>query len=170
MYELLYSVEHKRRYFKDVGDQTVDGTHWLPWYGLIILWKAMGTKTFQLPAFFKISLVTLYLKPLYTMHYKGLLKAIMHYTVFLSRFVAFLRLEIKFSKLFVQPHHLVTCAHHKSSFSFFWTSCDSFVTFMQLIMYICLRFPSLSVAIVMLLKMYYIVLCAIVLPLKTSSH
>ncbi len=41
---------------------------------------------------------------------------------------------------------------------------------MQLIMYICLLFPTLSVAIVMLLKMYYVVLCAIVLPLKTSSH
>ncbi len=41
-------------------------------------------------------------------------------TVFLSLFGAFLRTEIKFSKLLVQPpHHLVTCAHHKSSFSFF---------------------------------------------------
>jgi len=30
--------------------------------------------------------------------------------------------EIKFSKLLVQPpHHLVTCAHHEISFSFFWT-------------------------------------------------
>ncbi len=44
------------------------------------------------------------------------------------------------------------------SFSFFLTSCDCFGTFMQLIMYICLRFPTLSVANVMLLKMYYIVL------------
>ncbi len=92
-------------------------------------------------------------------------------TVFLSRFGAFLRSEIKFSKLLVQPpHHLVTCAHHKISFSFFWTSCDCFGTFMQLIMYICLRCPTLSVANVMLLKIYYIVLCAIVLPLKTSSR
>ncbi len=41
---------------------------------------------------------------------------------------------------------------------------------MQLIMYICLQFPTLAVAIAMLLKMYYVVLCAIVLPLKTSSH
>ncbi len=41
---------------------------------------------------------------------------------------------------------------------------------MQLIMYICLRFPTLSDAIVMLLQMYYIVLYAVVLPLKTSSH
>ncbi len=40
---------------------------------------------------------------------------------------------------------------------------------MQLIMYICLWF-STSVTIVMLLKMYYIDLCAIVLPLKTSSQ
>ncbi len=93
------------------------------------------------------------------------------FTVFLSGFSAFLRSEMKFSKLLVQPpHHLVTCAHHKSSFSFFWTSCDCFGTFMQLIMYICLRFPTLSAANSMLLKMYYIVLCAIVLPLKTSSH
>ncbi len=37
---------------------------------------------------------------------------------------------------------------------------------MQLIMYICLQFPTLAVANVMLLKMYYIVLSAIVLPLK----
>ncbi len=35
---------------------------------------------------------------------------------------------------------------------------------MQLIMYICLRFTSFSVANIMLLKMYYIVICAIVLP------
>jgi len=46
------------------------------------------------------------------------------------------------------PHYLVTCsAHHKRSFSFFGT-------FMQLIMYSCVRFPTLSVANVMLLKMY----------------
>ncbi len=50
------------------------------------------------------------------------------------------------------------------SFSFLWTSCDCFGTFMQLIMYTCLWFPTLSVANVMLRKMYYIVLCAIVLP------
>ncbi len=44
-----------------------------------------------------------------------------------------------FQNYFVQPpHHLVTCAHHKSSFSFFWTSCNCFGTFMQLIMYISL--------------------------------
>ncbi len=41
---------------------------------------------------------------------------------------------------------------------------------MQLIIYIYLRFPTLSVAIVMLLQIYSIVLSAIVLPLKTSSH
>ncbi len=41
---------------------------------------------------------------------------------------------------------------------------------MQLIMYICLGFPTSTVAIVMLLKMYFIVLCAIVLPLKTFLH
>jgi len=59
---------------------------------------------------------------------------------FLSCFVAFLRSEMKYSKLFVQPpHHLVTYAHHRSSFSFFWTSCDCFGTFMQLIIYNCLR-------------------------------
>ncbi len=92
-------------------------------------------------------------------------------TVFLSGFGAFLRSEMKFSKLLVQPpHHLVTCAHHKSSFSFFWTNCDCFGTFMQLIMYICLRFHTFSVVNIMLLKMYYIVLSAIVFPLKTSSH
>ncbi len=61
-------------------------------------------------------------------------------TVFLSHFGAFLRSEMKFSKQ--PPHHLVTCAHHKSSFSFFSTSCDCFGTFMQLIIYICLRFPT----------------------------
>ncbi len=54
-------------------------------------------------------------------------------------------------------------AHHKSSFS-------CFVTFMQSIMNICLRFPTFSVANIMLLKMHFIVLCAVVLPLKTSSH
>ncbi len=33
---------------------------------------------------------------------------------FLSGFGAFLKSEMKFSKLLVQPpHHLVTCAHHK---------------------------------------------------------
>ncbi len=41
---------------------------------------------------------------------------------------------------------------------------------MQLNMYICLWFPIFSVVSIMLLKMYYIVICAIVLPLKTSSH
>ncbi len=47
---------------------------------------------------------------------------------------------MKFSKRLVQPpHYLVTCAHHKS-FSIY------IGTFMQLIMYICLRFPTLSVA------------------------
>ncbi len=103
-------------------------------------------------------------RPFVKSHYPDLLKS-NAFTVFLSGFGAFLRTEIKFSKLLVQPpHHLVTCAHHKSSFSFFWTSCDCFGTFMQLIMYICLLFPKLSVANVMLLKMYYIVLCAIVLP------
>jgi len=66
-------------------------------------------------------------------------------TVFLSRFGTFLRSELKFSKLLVQPpHHLVTCAHHKSSFSFFWTNCKCFGTFRQLIMYNCLLFPTLS--------------------------
>ncbi len=35
-------------------------------------------------------------------------------TVFLSGFGAFLRSEMKFSKLLVQPqNHRVTCAHHK---------------------------------------------------------
>ncbi len=35
-------------------------------------------------------------------------------TVFVSGFGAFLRTEMKFSKLLVQPpHHLVTGAHHK---------------------------------------------------------
>ncbi len=41
---------------------------------------------------------------------------------------------------------------------------------MQLIMYIYLRFTTDLVANIMLLKMHYIVLCATVLPLKTSSH
>ncbi len=58
-------------------------------------------------------------------------------TVFLSRFGAFLRSEMKFAKLLVQPpHHLVTCAHDKNSFSFFWTivialvhSCNWLCTF-----------------------------------------
>ncbi len=70
-------------------------------------------------------------------------------TVFFIRIGAFLRSEMTFPKLLVQP------PHHKSSFSFFLTNCDCFGTFMQLIM---------------LLKMYHKVLCAIVLPLKTSSH
>ncbi len=73
--------------------------------------------------------------------------------MFLRGSATFLESEMNFSKLLVQPpHHLVTCAHHKSSFSFF-------CTFMQLIMNICLWFPTLSVAIVMLLKIYSI--CAI---------
>ncbi len=84
--------------------------------------------------------------------------------VFLSRFSAFLRSEMKIVQ---PPHHVVTCACHKSSFSFFLTSCDCFGTFMQSIMYICLRFPTFSVANIMLLKMPYIVLCAVVLPLKS---
>ncbi len=41
---------------------------------------------------------------------------------------------------------------------------------MQVIMYICQNFPTLSVANIMLLKMYNIVLGAIALSLKTSSH
>ncbi len=52
-------------------------------------------------------------------------------------------------------HHLVTCAHHKSNFSFFWTNCKCFGTFMQMIIYNCLLFPTLSIAHVMLIKMYY---------------
>ncbi len=41
-------------------------------------------------------------------------------TVFLSRFGAFLRSEMKFSKRLVQsPHHLVTCAHDNRTLSFF---------------------------------------------------
>ncbi len=63
------------------------------------------------------------------------------------QFIWFLRSEMKFSKLLVQPpHHLVTCAHDKNSLSFFWTSFNSFAAFMQSIMYICLRFPTLSIA------------------------
>ncbi len=41
---------------------------------------------------------------------------------------------------------------------------------MQLIMYICLWFPTLSVANIMLAKMCYMFLSAIVFPLKTFSH
>ncbi len=93
------------------------------------------------------------------------------YTVFLSRFDAFLKSEMTFSKLLVQPpHHLVICAHHKSGFSLFSTNCDCFGTFMQSIMHICLRFPTFSVANIMFLKMLYTVICTVVLPLKTSSH
>ena len=75
------------------------------------------------------------------------------FTVFLSRFGTFLRSELKFSKLCVQSsHHCVTCAYQKSSFSFLWTSCKCFGTSMQMIMYNCLLFPTLSI---MLIKMYY---------------
>ncbi len=77
-------------------------------------------------------------------------------TVFLSRFGTFLRSELKFSKLLVQSsHHCVICAHQKSSFSFLWTSCKCFGTSMQMIMYNSLLFPTLSIAYVMLIKMYY---------------
>jgi len=39
---------------------------------------------------------------------------------FLSGFAAFLRSEMKFSKLLVQPpHHLVTCANHKTIYHYF---------------------------------------------------
>ncbi len=75
-------------------------------------------------------------------------------TVFLSGFDAILRSEMKFSKLLVQaPHHLVTCAHHKNvpillnKLRLLW--------FVQTTDYISLWFPTLSVAIVMLLKMYF---------------
>ncbi len=43
--------------------------------------------------------------------------------------------------------------------SFFWTSWNCFGTFKQSIMYICLCFPTLPVANVMLLKIYYSSLC-----------
>ena len=76
-------------------------------------------------------------------------------TVFLSRFGTFLRSELKFSKLPVQSsHHCVNGAHQKSSFSFLWTSCKGTCTFMQMIMYNSLLFPTLSIAYVMLIKMY----------------
>jgi len=72
----------------------------------------------------------------------------------LSGFDAILRSEMKFSKRLVQaPHHLVTCAHHKNvpillnKLRLLW--------FIQTTDYICLWFPTLSVAIVMLLKMYF---------------
>lgn len=41
-------------------------------------------------------------------------------TLFLTCFGAFLTSQLKFSK---PPHHLVTCAHHKSNFSLFSTNC-----------------------------------------------
>lgn len=101
---------------------------------------------------------------MFTLQYKIKIKFI---TVFLSGFGAFLRSEIKFSKLLIQlPHQLVNCAHHKSSFSYFCTICNCFGTFMQLIKYICLQTPTLSVANLMLLKMYHIVLCATFIKCK----
>ncbi len=63
----------------------------------------------------------------------------------------------------------VTCAHHKK-FLILLNKLRLLWYIHELIMNICLWFPTLSVTIVMLLKMYYIVLCAIVLPLKTSSY
>ena len=73
-----------------------------------------------------------------------------------SCFGTFLRSELKFLKLLVQSkHHCVTCARQKSSFSFLWTSCKCFGTSMQMIMYNSLLFPTLSIAYVMLIKMYY---------------
>lgn len=45
-------------------------------------------------------------------------------TVFLSCFCTFLRAELKFSKLFVQPSaNQFTCAHHKYNFSSLYTHC-----------------------------------------------
>ena len=76
-------------------------------------------------------------------------------TVFLSRFGSFLRSESKFSKLPVQSsHQCVTCAHEKNSFSVIWTRCKCFGTSMHMIMYNSLLFPTLSIAYVMLIKMY----------------
>ena len=52
-------------------------------------------------------------------------------------------------------HINVSLVHiKKSSFSFLWTSCKCLCTFMQMIMYISLLFPTLSIAYVMLIKMY----------------
>ncbi len=100
----------------------------------------------------------------YSIHFLKYLHVLYIFTLFLSGFGAFLRSEITFSKILVRPpHHLVTCAQHKSS-------CDCFGTFMLIIMYICLRFTTFLLANIMLLKMYYIVLFAIVFSLKTSSH
>ena len=86
-------------------------------------------------------------------------------TVFLSRFGSFLRSELKFSKLPVQSsHQCVTCAHEKNSFSFIWTRCKCFGTSMHMIMYNSLLFPTLSIAYVMLIKMYCNGLYGIVSP------
>lgn len=64
-------------------------------------------------------------------------------TVFLSCFVTFLRLELKFSKLPVKSsHHCVTYAHPKSSLSSFSTSCKCFGTSIQMIIYNSLRFAT----------------------------
>ena len=75
---------------------------------------------------------------------------------FLSRFGTFLRSELKFSKRPVQSsHHCVTCVHIKEAVShFFELKC--FGTFMQMIMYNSLLFPTLSIAYVMLIQMYCI--------------
>lgn len=67
------------------------------------------------------------------------LKELLRITVFLSRFGAFLKLELKFSKLLVQtPYYLVRCAQHKSNFSLLWTNSKCFAVSMQLIVHNCL--------------------------------
>ncbi len=74
------------------------------------------------------------------------------YSVLLSHFGTFLRSELKFSKLLVQPlHYVVTCAHQKQ-FLILQNRCEWFCMFMQLIMYNCLLFPTVAY---MLIKIYY---------------
>ncbi len=81
---------------------------------------------------------------------------------------AFLRSEMKWSKLLVQPpHHVVTCAHHKK--------CLTVLNKLRLLwyilemMYICLRFPT-SVIIIMLLNLLYSSLCLTPQNLKSLVH
>ena len=54
------------------------------------------------------------------------------FTVYFSHF---LRLPLKFSKRLLHHPHLITCARHKSNYWLFWRNCNSFGTFMQMIMH-----------------------------------
>jgi len=82
------------------------------------------------------------------------------FTVFLSRFGAFLTSLFTFAQQLVQPtQHLVICAHHSSSFSFLPTNCKCFWIRINCFHTTLCCFITLSFAYVISVQMNYTCEC-----------